>query len=67
MIGNKFNTYLSKVMNHKVKILLFTFLIFYSAIAQEKTKIPDKIKLFFSEMIDSSMIIINHKMIFQYL
>ena len=54
MIGNKFNTYLSKVMNHKVKILLFTFLIFYSASAQEKIKIPDRIKLFFSEMIDSS-------------
>ena len=40
-------------MKTNIKILLITFLIYHSASAQQTIKVPDKIKLFFSEMIDS--------------
>ncbi len=38
----------------KVKILLLIFLISFPIGAQQTERVPDKIKLFFSEMIDSS-------------
>ena len=40
-------------MNTNIKILLITFLIYHSTNAQQTIKVPDKINLFFSEMIDS--------------